>query len=73
MFDYGVDLDSSMLELRDRLDMIRRALPASAGEPMVMRFDPNAMPIMQVGISGKWSHFSCRWWMDGQITRKLVS
>jgi HAE1 family hydrophobic/amphiphilic exporter-1 len=52
MFDYGVDLDSSMLELRDRLDMVGRALPSGAGVPMVMRFDPNAMPIMQVGISG---------------------
>lgn len=53
MFDYGVNMDSSMLELRDRLDMVSRALPASAGEPLVMRFDPNAMPVMQLGISGE--------------------
>lgn len=53
MFDYGVNMDSSMLELRDRLDMVSRALPASTGEPLVMRFDPNAMPVMQLGISGE--------------------
>lgn len=51
MFNFNTDLDSVMLDLRDRIDMVRQMLPDGASSPAVMRFDPNQMPIMQVGIS----------------------
>ncbi|MFC0470772.1 efflux RND transporter permease subunit [Halalkalibacter kiskunsagensis] len=51
MYDFNTDLDTVMLDLRDRIDMVRQALPEGAGSPSVMRFDPNQMPIMQIGIS----------------------
>jgi HAE1 family hydrophobic/amphiphilic exporter-1 len=52
MYDFGTNLDAVMLDIRDRIDMVRQALPDGAGTPSVMRFDPNQMPIMQIGISG---------------------
>ncbi|MDQ0253439.1 HAE1 family hydrophobic/amphiphilic exporter-1 [Evansella vedderi] len=51
MFDFNTNLDSVMLDLRDRIDMVRQTLPEGASSPTPMRFDPNQMPIMQVGIS----------------------
>ncbi|MBU9720894.1 MULTISPECIES: efflux RND transporter permease subunit [Bacillaceae] len=53
MYDFNTDLDSVMLDLRDRIDMVRPTLPDGADAPSVMRFDPNQMPIMQVGISAE--------------------
>ncbi|OIJ13937.1 acriflavin resistance protein [Anaerobacillus alkalilacustris] len=53
MFDFNTDLDSVMLDLRDRIDMVRPMLPDGAGAPSAMRFDPNQMPIMQIGISAE--------------------
>ncbi|MBU9712563.1 efflux RND transporter permease subunit [Evansella tamaricis] len=53
MFDFNTDLDSVMLDLRDRLDMVRPMLPDGADTPSAMRFDPNQMPIINVGISAE--------------------
>ncbi|MDG5787923.1 efflux RND transporter permease subunit [Evansella sp. AB-P1] len=53
MYDFDTDLDMVMLDLRERIDMVRQMLPDGAGAPMIMRFDPNQMPIMQVGISAE--------------------
>lgn len=53
MYDFNTDLDTVMLDLRERIDMVRQGLPDGAGDPSVMRFDPNQMPIMQIGISGE--------------------
>ncbi|MDT8861413.1 efflux RND transporter permease subunit [Alkalihalobacillus sp. MEB130] len=52
MYDFNTDLDTVMLDVRERIDMVRQGLPDGAGDPSVMRFDPNQMPIMQIGISG---------------------
>ncbi|WP_216828642.1 efflux RND transporter permease subunit [Alkalihalobacterium elongatum] len=51
MYDFNTDLDAVMLDLRDRIDMVRTTLPDGAGSPSAMRFDPNQFPIMQIGIS----------------------
>ncbi|MFA9556023.1 efflux RND transporter permease subunit [Evansella sp. AB-rgal1] len=51
MYDFNTNLDIVMLDLRERIDMVRQMLPEGAGSPSVMRFDPNQMPIMQIGIS----------------------
>ncbi|MFN7249613.1 MAG: efflux RND transporter permease subunit [Anaerobacillus sp.] len=53
MYDFNTDLDAVMLDLRDRIDIVRQALPDGAGNPTPMRFDPNQMPIIQVGISAE--------------------
>ncbi|GAE24385.1 RND multidrug efflux transporter [Halalkalibacter wakoensis JCM 9140] len=51
MYDFNTDLDNVMLDVRERIDMVRQGLPDGASDPSVMRFDPNQMPIMQIGIS----------------------
>lgn len=52
MFDTGTDLDNALLEVRESVDQVKGFLPESAGEPSVLRFNPNQLPIIQVGISG---------------------
>ncbi|WP_117149609.1 MULTISPECIES: efflux RND transporter permease subunit [Paraliobacillus] len=52
MFDTGTDLDNALLEVRESVDQVKGLLPESAGEPSVLRFNPNQLPIIQVGISG---------------------
>lgn len=52
MFDTGTDLDNALLEVRESVDQVKGFLPENAGEPSVLRFNPNQLPIIQVGISG---------------------
>lgn len=51
-FNDGTDMDMAMLDMREKIDMIKGFLPEDAEDPMVLELDPNMMPIMEVGISG---------------------
>ncbi|NLJ87460.1 MAG: efflux RND transporter permease subunit [Epulopiscium sp.] len=51
-FNDGTDMDMAMLDMREKIDMIKGYLPEDAEEPLVLELDPNMMPIMQLGISG---------------------
>ncbi|KHE68088.1 efflux RND transporter permease subunit [Halobacillus sp. BBL2006] len=51
-FNTGVNLDSTLLQVRENVDQVRGLLPDGAGEPNVLRFDPQQLPIMTVGLSG---------------------
>lgn len=52
MFDWGTNMDSAMLDIRENISFIESFLPSGAGKPMVVKMDPNMMPILQIGISG---------------------
>ncbi len=51
LFDWGKDMDFAALEMREKVDIIRRFLPEGAGDPMIVKIDPTQMPILQVAIS----------------------
>ncbi len=52
LFQNGTDLDNALLEVRERVDQVKGMLPESAGDPGVMRFDPQQTPIMTLGLGG---------------------
>ena len=52
MFDWGVNMDSAMLDIRENISFVESFLPDGAGKPMVVKMDPNMMPILQIGVSG---------------------
>ncbi len=51
-FDWGTDMDFSLLEAREKLDMARPFLPDEASSPRVMQADPNLFPVMQILVYG---------------------
>ncbi len=51
-FNNGVNLDSTLLQVRENIDQIGGVLPEGAGDPKVLRFDPQQLPIMTIGLSG---------------------
>lgn len=50
-FDYGTDMDTATLQMREKLDLIRDFLPEDASSPFVFKIDPNALPIVIAGLS----------------------
>ncbi|WP_458406665.1 efflux RND transporter permease subunit [Anaerotignum sp.] len=42
----GTDIDMAAVDMRDKLDQIESTLPDGANEPMVIKMDINAIPIM---------------------------
>ena len=51
-FDYSVDPDLAAIEVKDKVDVIRASFPSDAEPPTVMKLDLNAMPIMDITVSG---------------------
>jgi HAE1 family hydrophobic/amphiphilic exporter-1 len=51
-FDFDVDADLAAIEVKDKVDAIRARLPSDAEPPTILKLDINAMPIMDVTISG---------------------
>ncbi|MGV2621313.1 UNVERIFIED_CONTAM: efflux RND transporter permease subunit [Halobacillus marinus] len=51
-FNTGVNLDSTLLEVRESVDQVTGVLPEEASDPSVLRFDPQQLPIMTIGLSG---------------------
>jgi HAE1 family hydrophobic/amphiphilic exporter-1 len=48
----GTDPNQAALEVERRVAAIRNRLPTDAGDPRVNKADPDAQPIMNVGITG---------------------
>ena len=51
-FGWGTDMDNAIIEMREKIAIVERALPDGVDKPMVLKMDPNMMPIMQIGITG---------------------
>jgi HAE1 family hydrophobic/amphiphilic exporter-1 len=51
-FDYDVDADLAAIEVKDKVDAIRATLPTDAEASTILKLDIDAMPIMDVTISG---------------------
>ena len=51
-FDYSVDADLAAIDVKDKIDAIRAMFPSDAEPPTVQKLDINAMPIMDVTLSG---------------------
>lgn len=49
-FNDGTDMDFATLQMREKIDMIRGFLPDGTNDPMVLKMDPNMLPIVQIGV-----------------------
>lgn len=52
LFNWGTNLDQATLDMREKVDQVRGALPDSAHAPRVLRIDPNSQPILQFAVTG---------------------
>ncbi|MFW5863045.1 MAG: efflux RND transporter permease subunit [Spirochaetota bacterium] len=50
-FDWGTDMDLATLRIREKVDLVKGILPQDAEKSMVARFDPNAMPVMNIAVT----------------------
>jgi len=53
MFNNGTDLDQALLDVRENVDQVKGFLPDDAGDPNIMRFSPDQLPVMWVGLTGE--------------------
>jgi len=52
-FKWGTNMDQTMIDLRDKVNLIKSYLPDEVSQPMIMKLDINATPIVQLGVTGE--------------------
>jgi HAE1 family hydrophobic/amphiphilic exporter-1 len=52
-FNWGTDMNFAALGMREKIDLIKERLPREAEEPIVMKFNPFALPIMSLSVTGE--------------------
>jgi HAE1 family hydrophobic/amphiphilic exporter-1 len=70
-FDWGINLDTAVNDVRAELDRIRAQLPEDAQQPLVLKFDISATPIASLGLSGAGDPRRLRYLADEILTRRL--
>ena len=53
-FETSVDLNEALQKVREKVDLARPELPEDAEEPMILEFDFEDVPIMQINLSGEY-------------------
>ncbi len=59
-YKWGHNLDVAVNDLRSKLDQLKDILPTDAKQPVILKFDVNAIPILWVGVSGEMSRVKLR-------------
>jgi hydrophobic/amphiphilic exporter-1 (mainly G- bacteria), HAE1 family len=70
-FDYGVNIDQAMNEMQQKIDRIKRKLPADADSPTIMKYDPNSSPILNLAISANMDSVQLKSFVVNQIQPAL--
>lgn len=70
-FNYGIDLGQAMLNMRDKLDRVRKQLPTDADQPTINKIDPNSTPIMTIALSGPQSAIELERLANDVVSPKL--
>lgn len=52
-FNWGVNLDEAVADIRDRIDRVLKSLPEDVDRPTIYRFDSTSSPIMLLGVSSR--------------------
>jgi len=65
--------DVAAQEVRDKVNMILRDLPADADPPIIQKFDPDSVPVLSIALSGPAPIRDITEFADKKLRRRLES
>jgi HAE1 family hydrophobic/amphiphilic exporter-1 len=70
-FAWGTNMDFAMLNVRERMDNVRTALPQSATRPVILRVDPDSEPVMTLSVVGGGDLWATKEFAETVFRRRL--
>ncbi len=55
-FIWGSKMDSAVLDIRDKIDLVKERLPREAEDPIVLKYNPFDLPVMRLSVSAPGYH-----------------
>lgn len=72
-FDLEKSPDAAAQEVKDKVGGIRGNLPADIEDPIVVKYDPTAKPIISLALTGRVSKDDLSQLVDDKVTKKLYT
>jgi len=66
-FNWGTNMDFAALNVREKIDLVKERLPRESQEPIVMKYNPFDLPIMNLAVTGPLPPLELR-----EICRKYI-
>ncbi len=70
-FSWGTDMNFATLQMREKVDMVKRYLPPDVDTPMVLKMDPSLMPVLQLSVTGEMSQAELKALVENTIKPRL--
>ncbi|MDD7580737.1 MAG: efflux RND transporter permease subunit [Treponema sp.] len=70
-FDYGTNLDTAAIEIRDKIDLVRGYFPDAADAPVTLKLDPSMMPIMNLTLRGDMTPEELRSLAEDTVSKRI--
>ncbi|MGB9660462.1 MAG: efflux RND transporter permease subunit [Moorellaceae bacterium] len=70
-FEWGTNMDMATLDMREKIDRIQGVLPDGVDKPMVMKVDPNTMPVMTLALRGNMDEQRLKELAENVVKRRL--
>ncbi|MCJ8499773.1 efflux RND transporter permease subunit [Desulfatitalea alkaliphila] len=51
-FEMGVDVDIAAIDVREQIDLVRSLFPQDVEDPIIQKFNVNAMPVITLALTG---------------------
>jgi HAE1 family hydrophobic/amphiphilic exporter-1 len=51
-FNWGTNMDFAALNVREKIDLVKERLPRECQEPIVMKYNPFDLPVMNLAVTG---------------------
>lgn len=68
-FEYGINLNSAAMDVRDALSLVTSFLPDGAEDPIVFKFSTNMMPILFYAVTAEDSYAG----IENELEEKVVN
>lgn len=73
-FSYGTDVDLALRDASTKLDQARAALPDEADPPVIFKFDPSQIPVLQFAVSSPTRDEGwLKRWSEDQLAKQLLT
>jgi len=70
-YNWGTDMDQATLQMREKIDLIKGTLPEDVGTPTVFKFDPQAIPVMYLAVTGSSDLASLKQLADDMLKSRI--
>lgn len=73
-FEYGTDIDLALRDASTKLDQARGALPEEADPPVIFKFDPSQIPVLQFAVSSPSRDLAwLKRWCEDELAKQLLT